>query len=967
MQHHVSQSMKSTHDHPPLLRTQVSSPPADLGDDPDKPAQLSQIPEWQYRDWPTSRYSDVSVLLLKWAADNIGVIDEVRKLRNLLQNRFYFTAEIWDIPSDDPEDELTREILRFRKGKKRDSLIILYYAGHGGGDKEECIWTANSSKDSPSLNWHNVQGHLLGHQCDTLFILDCCYASLAASIHSTGNNWFLGASVKESEATGVSWKSFTSAMTRSLERAANKYWSERRKYSLHTLSYDLNLWERDLPVTPNFVPLNERGCEPTDLTPLLYARARPMLASARTEPVVGRPNDTPGMPSLPQRPRRECSAPTAESVLSPTIQQDDQEGFRAAMVAIEIPIIGACQTVRIRGLLWDTVAEDVTCWLRDTEIAGLADIRPGPIIHNLPTKTSDTIATLPSIAVAKQALKLWGNPSPGQTDQLKHEVNMDIQFEGLTTIYISASAPNHEPNVDIVFVHGAYGHPINSFASHYVSSHSASTSIEICWPRDELPELLESSGVFPRVMTYGWHADAWLSPSEKVSSSANDLHSQLRHTRLAAPTRPLVFIGHGLGGILIKETVNNTIYSDEQEGHFETPVKLCCFLATPHRGADRDEDFASILTAMKSLKSPRPLTSPQQHMQDLKARNPTLVDISSGFDTLRQEYGISLLSARESVKTADRFIVPVQSAILSGSQKDRFDFDCNYLDLARLPKALVNRDTGLRILSDSIVKQLKPREQHVVGDPPQDSKLAKRREQVIGRLRKYDTVFLIDDSESMYGRRWLTASRVLSDVAAIAVRYDKDGVDLKFFNYPLDEKDGKNIDSSAKVMELFSKVDPAGPTLTADLLEEELNEYMYQYKPNRSKKGLNLIILTDGEPEPGQDVEQVIVKYANQLRDSSAPLFQVGIQFVQVGADSNATAFLRRLDSRLKEAHNLDRDIYNLETAWQGLDEYADSIIMQMIDTVHWVPGDEDRLFEKILLGGILKQLDDKDEADGNG
>lgn len=38
-----------------------------------------------------------------------------------------------------------------------------------------------------------------------------------------------------------------------------------------------------------------------------------------------------------------------------------------------------------------------------------------------------------------------------------------------------------------------------------------------------------------------------------------------------------------------------------------------------------------------------------------------------------------------------------------------------------------------------------------------------------------------------------------------------------------------------------------------------------------------------------------------------------------------------------------------------------------MVDTVRWAPGDEDRLFEKILLGGILKRLDDDDEPDKDG
>ena len=33
-----------------------------------------------------------------------------------------------------------------------------------------------------------------------------------------------------------------------------------------------------------------------------------------------------------------------------------------------------------------------------------------------------------------------------------------------------------------------------------------------------------------------------------------------------------------------------------------------------------------------------------------------------------------------------------------------------------------------------------------------------------------------------------------------------------------------------------------------------------------------------------------------------------------------------------------------------------------MVDTVPWIDGDEDRLYEKILLGGILKRLDNDEE-----
>ncbi|KAL8731525.1 MAG: hypothetical protein Q9166_003371 [cf. Caloplaca sp. 2 TL-2023] len=932
---HEAQSANSRQIYSSLVNAQYSAPPTDLEDEVDKQAKLDQIREQQYRKWPKSKYSDVSVLLLRWAADNLGVIDEVLKLRHLLQSHFNFSTEIWDIPSEDPEDALTTKILGFRKGKGNNSLIMLYYAGHGGEDPGQCIWAANHAPDSPWLNWHNVQGLLLGHSCDTLFVLDCCYASLAANAYNTGDNWFLGASVKESEATGVSWKSFTSAMTRKLERAAHKYWADRESYNVQTLNHDLNLREQDLPVTPILLRLTSQNCEPTDLTPLLYPRARPKLASARTEPVVSQTNEKPRLPSLPQRPRDDHATSPSAKATPHMHRQDDKTQPQIDIVPIEISILGDCQTVRLSGLPWNIEADNVADWVGSRLRLGPTQIRVGPIVWDSPPESGSTIVCLPNVAKAKEALGLRGKDFSDLTGLRGNSLTVDTSFQGLTTIYVSPTTLCREPTADIVFVHGAYGHPINSFASHYVAPGLDRSSIEKCWPRDELPKLLEAMNIFPRVLTYGWQAKVWLSPSGKVSQAANDFRSHLQHARLEAPNRPLIFIGHGLGGILIKDAVNSTIYADLEKGHFETPVKLCCFLATPQREVDQHGDFASVLAAMGMLRDP----PSQLHPLALQVRNPTLRSVSSEFDALRNEYGISLLSAAESEKTKNQYVVPEEAAVLSETFKDRIEFRCNHRDLARLPDSVTNRSNGLRVMCDRISERLNPRSHHLSEDPSS----AKKRERVYGRLRKYDTVFLVDDSESMYGRRWYTASKVLADVATIAVKYDKDGVDLQFFNERLEDDERKNIDTPEKVMEIFLKVQPNGPTLTADLLEEELNEYMYEYRQNRSKKGLNLIILTDGEPERGQNVEKVIVKYANLLRNASAPLFHVGIQFVQIGADSAATKFLKYLDTKLKGKRDLDRD---------------------MVDTVHWVPGDEERLVEKILLGGILKQLDNEDESE---
>ncbi|KAL2054740.1 hypothetical protein ABVK25_005044 [Lepraria finkii] len=211
------------------------------------------------------------------------------------------------------------------------------------------------------------------------------------------------------------------------------------------------------------------------------------------------------------------------------------------------------------------------------------------------------------------------------------------------------------------------------------------------------------------------------------------------------------------------------------------------------------------------------------------------------------------------------------------------------------------------------------------------------KEKVYGRLKRYDTAFLVDDSDSMFGGRWETAKKVLADIAAIAVKYDRNGVDIRFFNADLDDVERLNLDSAEKVMKLFDNVEPEGPTPTADVLEIELKNYIFKYRRNRNTKSLNLIVLTDGEPDSDQQVADVIVKYAKLLEELEAPPLQVGIQFVQIGGDKAASEFLRSLDDDLQEKYKLDRD---------------------MVDTVPWVAGDETRLYEKILLGGVLKRLD---------
>lgn len=430
-----------------------------------------------------SKYDKVEVLLLQWKADDLGVHTEIQKLDRLLRSHYNFTTYMRQIPSEGADDYLTNAIIEFRRGKGPRDLLIVYYGGHAAGS----TWVANRMPNSPTLKWLGVQGLLLEHSINVLLILDCCNASHAARGSSVGDNWFLGATAKESLATGVSWKSFTSALIRVLERRAALHKENGQPFTVLSIHGHLLLHDRDLVVTPVIAMLTDHECEATDLTPL---------------------------PSSP----------------------------------------------------------------------------------------------LPSLSLLQ----------------------------------------------------------LQSF-----------------------------------------------------------------------PTDPL---------------------------------------------------------------SPRPLGPP-------------------------------------------------------------------------LPKHKV------------------------------------KEENVYARLRRYDTVFLVDDSDSMEGPHWSTTAKVLAKIATIAVIYDKDGVDVRFFNNYLEGKERSNLNSSEKVMRLFRKVTPDGSTPTADILEEELNQYLAKFRERRDRKMLNLIVLTDGEPDDAQAVEEVIVKYANELKELRAPPLQVGVQFVQIGRDEAASKFLRSLDDDLVNKRGLDRDV----------------------------------------------------------
>ena len=121
-------------------------------------------------------------------------------------------------------------------------------------------------------------------------------------------------------------------------------------------------------------------------------------------------------------------------------------------------------------------------------------------------------------------------------------------------------------------------------------SRHAEDSELVYWPKDLLPQTLPSA----RVFVYGYDTrvrHALGSPVSKntVYDFASDFLRTLEAERRSQPSRPLIFIAHSLGGIVVKELLRQSREHQVHHSHLHHIYKATAavlFFGTPHSGAD---------------------------------------------------------------------------------------------------------------------------------------------------------------------------------------------------------------------------------------------------------------------------------------------------------------------------------------------------------------------------------------------
>lgn len=199
----------------------------------------------------------------------------------------------------------------------------------------------------------------------------------------------------------------------------------------------------------------------------------------------------------------------------------------------------------------------------------------------------------------------------------------------------------------------------------------------------------------------------------------------------------------------------------------------------------------------------------------------------------------------------------------------------------------------------------------------------------VSKLAGYDIIVGIDRSGSMgdpgkSGKsKWEEAQEGTKALVRESIKIDSDGVTLAIFNGSDTVKEFANVNDAAKVDQIFTENQPNGATPTHSFLNKYLGAYISAKKAGSNPKPIVIAVVTDGEPTDRKATKLAIINATKEMdRDE-----EIGISFIQIGADAGAASFLQDLDDNLqsegakfdivdtKHMDNIDNLIHALEAA----------------------------------------------------
>ncbi|KAF8500084.1 hypothetical protein BU17DRAFT_59082 [Hysterangium stoloniferum] len=217
------------------------------------------------------------------------------------------------------------------------------------------------------------------------------------------------------------------------------------------------------------------------------------------------------------------------------------------------------------------------------------------------------------------------------------------------------------PIIDIIAIHGLDGHREDSWTA----------EDGILWLKDLLPQRLPHA----RIATYGYDASTGIQSNkitETLHGHAVNFISRLAllRDRSTTTTRPIMFLAHSWGGIILKSALIHANQCNESHLPYHKQIMLSTigilFFGTPHQGAD-----VALSASQKLVLSPVDGNTTRTLLRHLATNSEMLETQLSQFNPISISFITKFLY--ESYETVlhdgtSSFIVAKSSAIVPGAR-----------------------------------------------------------------------------------------------------------------------------------------------------------------------------------------------------------------------------------------------------------------------------------------------------------
>jgi hypothetical protein len=269
----------------------------------------------------------------------------------------------------------------------------------------------------------------------------------------------------------------------------------------------------------------------------------------------------------------------------------------------------------------------------------------------------------------------------------------------------------------------------------------------VFWLRDLLPQHLPSA----RVLTYGYEVDIWASDggnsSDKILTHALNLVALLNADRDIAKAleRPIIFICHCLGGLLVKRALAfcNTSRSKQVQHRrsIYTSSYAILFLGTPHNGLS-----TATLSHVAPIHPERPRVS--RIVATLAKNSEVIQNINDDFVPLAKRFQTYYFWEQLESRFGDwmGYVVDEESAAPSSAYAERYGLRADHSQMCKFSDA---KDNGFKVIFAALKRYIEKAPGIIQSRWGQDKALLRKElESEARELLRHDSDLLTADGYS---------------------------------------------------------------------------------------------------------------------------------------------------------------------------------------------------------------------------